>query len=103
MRRQLLLKGGDDLACGGTGARVAARNEDYAVIAWAAGRDRLVMQGPHIYEVVGDDHSTLIACKVNDTAVIEGAPLGVLLDRLHIVATCAQLPRNRGRQHLIEQ
>ena len=44
------------------------------------------MQGSHIDEVVGHDYSTLNAGEVNDTTVIEGAPLGMLLYRLNVVA-----------------
>ena len=71
VRRQLLLQSGDDLPCMGTGARPSAGDEDHALIAWAAGRDRLVVQGSHIDKVVGDDHSTLTAGEVNDTTVVK--------------------------------
>lgn len=103
MRRELLLQGGDESPRVGTGARATTGNEDHALIARATGRDRLVVQGSHVDEVVGHDRSTLVTGERDDTTVVEGAPLRVLLDRLDIVATCAQLPRNRGREHLIEQ
>jgi hypothetical protein len=102
MSRELLLQGGDNPACIGTGARAASGNEDHAVIAPATGRDRLVVKGSHIDEVVGDDRSMLVACEVNDTTVIKGAPLRMLLDRLDVVTACAQLPGDRRREHLIE-
>jgi hypothetical protein len=102
VRREPLLQGGDDPARIGAGARAASGNEDHAVVARAARRDRLVVDGSHIDEVVGYYNSTLIACEVNDTTIIEGAPLWVLLDRLNVVTTSAQLPRDRGREHLIE-
>ena len=71
MRRELQLQGGDNPPRVGTGTRAASGNEDHALIARTAGRDRLVMQGSHIDKVVGDDHSTLIAGEVNDTTVIK--------------------------------
>ena len=102
MRGEPSLQGGDDPSRIGTGAGAPCGDEDHAVIAAATGGDRLVVQRPHVDEVVGDDHSTLFASEVDDTTVVEGAPLRMLLDRLDVVTTCAQLPRDRGRQHLVQ-
>jgi hypothetical protein len=93
---QFCLERGHQEANRGSGQAKSDGHKHESRVARASLGDELGMQGAEIAQVGGYDRTVLTLSQCNNLQIGQPRQVGMLLDRLAIVAACAQGSRDRG-------